>query len=187
MKIIVIDNYDSFVYNIVHILKNEPNVSVDVVLNDKIDIPTINQYDKILLSPGPGIPVEAGQLMSVIDSFIGEKPILGVCLGHQAIAEYFGNQLINLKDPLHGVQSNLTLQAHDYLFENTANSFQIGHYHSWVVDPTDLKELVVTATDSQDNIMALKHPHYDARGVQFHPESILTEFGTQILRNWLKN
>ncbi len=187
MKIIVINNYDSFVYNIVHILRNIPNVEVDVVYNDQVDIPTINHYDKILLSPGPGIPHEAGQLMEVINRFATEKPILGVCLGHQAIGEFFGCTLTNLDKPLHGVQSKLTVTQEDYLFDQLPSSFQIGHYHSWVISPEELKELEVTAKDSKGNIMAVRHPHYDIRGVQFHPESILTEHGKQLLKNWIKN
>ena len=186
MKILVIDNYDSFVYNIVHILKSE-NVEVDVVYNDQIDIAAINHYDKILLSPGPGIPSEAGQLMEVIQRFATEKPMFGVCLGHQALAEHFGGTLINLTQPLHGTQSELSINEMDYLFDNTPTCFQIGHYHSWVVNPNDLNELEVTAVDSNNNIMAIRHPHYDIRGVQFHPESILTEHGTQLLQNWIKH
>ncbi|CAG5083904.1 anthranilate synthase component II [Parvicella tangerina] len=187
MKILVIDNYDSFVYNIVHILRNEASVEVDVIYNDQINIPAINHYDKILLSPGPGIPKEAGQLMEVIERFASEKPILGVCLGHQAIAEYFGGNLTNLKQPLHGVQSTLSITKEDYLFKDIPPSFQIGHYHSWVVNPNDLNELEVTATDSDNNIMAIRHPHFDIRGVQFHPESILTEYGKKLLQNWVNN
>lgn len=187
MKILVIDNYDSFVYNIVHILRNEPDVEVDVVYNDQIDIATVNQYDKILLSPGPGIPSEAGQLMEVIERFATEKPMLGVCLGHQALSEYFGGSLTNLERPLHGVQSALSTALPDYLFEETPNTFQIGHYHSWVVDPGSLEQLEVTAVDEQGNVMAIRHPLHDIRGVQFHPESILTEHGKQLIKNWLKH
>lgn len=187
MRILVIDNYDSFVYNIVHILRNEPNVEVDVVYNDQIDIAAINHYDKILLSPGPGIPSEAGQLMEVIERFSIEKPMLGVCLGHQAIAEHFGGRLTNLERPLHGVQSKLTTTQQDYLFDETPDSFHIGHYHSWVVNPEQLNELEVIAEDERGNIMAIKHPIYDIRGVQFHPESILTEDGKQLLQNWIKH
>lgn len=187
MRILVIDNYDSFVYNIVHILRNEPNVEVDVVYNDQVDIATVNHHDKILLSPGPGIPSEAGQLMEVIGRFATEKPILGVCLGHQAIAEHFGGNLINLEKPLHGVQSELSTILPDYLFNQSPTSFQIGHYHSWVVNPDQLNELEVTAEDGNGNIMAIRHPHYDIRGVQFHPESILTEHGKQLLQNWIRH
>lgn len=187
MRILVIDNYDSFVYNIVHILRNEPNVEVDVVYNDQVDIAAVNHYDKILLSPGPGIPSEAGQLMEVIGRFATEKPMLGVCLGHQAIAEHFGGSLINLEKPLHGVQSELSTIRQDYLFHESPASFQIGHYHSWVVNPDQLNELEVTAKDANGNIMAIRHPHYDIRGVQFHPESILTEHGRQLLQSWIRH
>lgn len=187
MRILVIDNYDSFVYNIVHILRNEPDVEVDVIYNDQIDIAAINHYDKILLSPGPGIPSEAGQLMEVIERFATEKPILGVCLGHQALAEHFGGSLTNLEQPLHGVQSELSTTQHDYLFEEAPDSFQIGHYHSWVVNPEHLEEMEVMAEDERGNVMAIKHTHYDIRGVQFHPESILTEHGKQLLQNWIKH
>lgn len=187
MKILVIDNYDSFVYNIVHILRNIDNVEVNVVYNDQVDIPLVNHYDKILLSPGPGIPKDAGQLMEVIERFADHKPMLGVCLGHQAIAEYFGGKLLNLPQPLHGVQSNLSVNQTDYLFEDIPNKFQIGHYHSWVVQPQENSEFEILASDENENIMAIKHTHYDVRGFQFHPESILTEHGARLLQNWIKH
>jgi anthranilate synthase component 2 len=162
-------------------------VEVDVVYNDQLAIPSINHYDKILLSPGPGIPSEAGQLMDVIERFADQKPILGICLGHQAIAEHFGSSLHNLSTPLHGVQSTLDITESDYLFEGVPEQFQIGHYHSWVVNPDGPNTLEVIATDEQTNIMAIRHPHYDIRGFQFHPESILTEHGEQLLKNWIKH
>lgn len=186
MKILVIDNYDSFVYNIVHIIKEVGIKDIDIVKNDKIDLSKIDQYDKILLSPGPGIPSEAGKLIEVIKQYATTKDILGVCLGHQALGEYFGMQLKRLKEPLHGIASPIYLQHHDYLFDNVQNYSSIGHYHSWVIDsPTS--DLIITAKDQDGNIMAFKHKSYNVRGVQFHPESVLTEEGKQMISNWIKN
>ena len=187
MKILVIDNYDSFVYNIVHILRNIPEVTVDVVYNDQVEISTINEYDKILLSPGPGVPKDAGKVNEVIARFADSKPILGVCLGHQAIGESFGATLHNLVHPLHGVQSDLTVLKKDYLFDNLPQSFKVGHYHSWVVQPQLPEQLEAIASDQDSNIMAIRHKFFDVRGLQFHPESILTQNGRQILKNWVRH
>jgi anthranilate synthase component II len=187
MKIVVVNNYDSFVYNLVHMLYQLGASEIDVVMNDKLDFNKIEQYDKILLSPGPGIPSEAGLMPELLKRFSASKSILGVCLGHQAIAENFGANLHNLSEPLHGVSSHSTLFEKDYLFENMPQSFKVGHYHSWVVKPDLPKELAITATDEKGNIMAIKHREYDVRGVQFHPESVLTEHGKTIITNWINH
>lgn len=186
MKILVIDNYDSFVYNIVHYLENLDVKQVHVVKNDKFELDLINSYDKIVLSPGPGIPKDAGLMPQVIREFGATKPILGVCLGHQAIAESFGGALHNLKSPLHGIASQVEVMQEDYLFKNIPKQFNIGHYHSWVVKPSLPVGLEVLAKDGYGNIMALKHSSFDLRGVQFHPESVLTEHGHQLLKNWIQ-
>ena len=186
MNILVIDNYDSFVFNLVHILKNIANVkSVTVKKNDKISLSEVSNFQKILLSPGPSLPKDAGLMPQIIQEFSNTKSILGVCLGHQAIAEAFGGSLHNLANPLHGVASNIKLEKDDYLFENTAASFKIGHYHSWVVNNDLPNELECIAKDKDNHIMALRHKNFDVRGVQFHPESVLTEHGIQMMTNWV--
>jgi anthranilate synthase component 2 len=187
-KLLVVNNYDSFVYNLVHLL-HELNVQhIDVVLNDEIKLDDVKNYDKILLSPGPGIPANAGKMNSLINHYASSKSILGVCLGHQAIAEQFGLKLKNLTEPLHGVASKINKLTTDYIFNNTPEHFQIGHYHSWVVEPDkNNNELEITSTDEQGNIMSIMHKKYDVRGLQFHPESILTENGKTIIQNWVNN
>lgn len=187
MKILVLDNYDSFVYNLVHIIR-ELGYETEVYRNDKIALDDVEKYDKILLSPGPGIPSEAGILLDLIRKYAPSKSILGVCLGHQAIAEAFGAKLTNLSHVLHGIASqNTILDTDEVLFYNTPSPFNIGHYHSWVVDESSMsKELVVTSKDQKGNVMSLRHQVYDVRGVQFHPESVLTEHGKQLLKNWLE-
>lgn len=187
MKILVIDNYDSFVYNLVHILKGLAVETVDVIKNDKIDINEVAGYDKILLSPGPGIPKDAGLMPTIIQQYAASKSILGVCLGHQAIAECFGGSLYNLKEPLHGIASDISIIKQDYLFANLPPHFKIGHYHSWVVNAQLPSKLEILAKDDKNNIMALKHIDFDVRGVQFHPESILTEYGKNIIENWINH
>jgi anthranilate synthase component 2 len=186
MKILVIDNYDSFVFNLVHMLYEQGVQTIHVVKNDKVIMQEIEAYDKILLSPGPGLPQEAGLMPAIIEKFSPYKSMLGVCLGHQAIAEAFGARLKNLDEPLHGVSSELSVLSPCTLFKNCPLKFQIGHYHSWVVEenclPPDLK---VLAKDSRGNIMAIQHVKYHLFGVQFHPESVLTEYGHQIISNWL--
>lgn len=186
MKILVVDNYDSFVFNLVHILYNIGIEDIEVCKNDKIDLTTIHPFDKILLSPGPGIPQDAGQMSNVIKQFASSKSILGICLGHQAIAESFGGKLINMEIPLHGVSSSLTIAKQDYLFDGIPSGIKIGHYHSWVVEDQLSNELEVLALDEQGNVMAIKHKEYDLRGLQFHPESVLTEMGTKMIENWVK-
>ena len=188
MKILVLDNYDSFVYNLVHIL-HELGYETDVYRNDKIALSEVAKYDKILLSPGPGIPSEAGILLDLIKEYAPTKSILGVCLGHQAIGEAFGAKLLNLPIVLHGISSvNTILDTEDRLFKNVPVNIRIGHYHSWVIDKNTINgKLKVTAEDKEGNIMALSHKEYDVKGVQFHPESVLTEHGKQIIENWLNN
>lgn len=188
MKIAVINNYDSFVHNIVHYLECINGVEVSVFLNDEFYIEDLQKFDKIVLSPGPGIPKEAGLLLDVIDFYKDKKSILGVCLGHQAIAEYFGCSLLNLPKPLHGIATKLQITQPDYLWNHLENDIFIGHYHSWVVNPEKLSHLIsVTAVDDEGNIMALKHHLFDIRGVQFHPESVLTPQGKKIIENWVLN
>jgi len=188
MKIAVINNYDSFVHNIIHYLESFDGVEVSVFLNDEFYLEQLESFDKIVLSPGPGIPKEAGFLLDVIDFYKDKKSILGVCLGHQAIAEYFGCSLVNLDQPLHGISSNLHIIEDDFLWNDLPNDISIGHYHSWCVSKQNLStSIIVTAIDELGNIMALRHKEYDIRGVQFHPESVLTPQGKQIMENWLKN
>lgn len=186
MKILVLDNYDSFVYNLVHVLRRLDDVEVKVVRNDDFDsLDSFDYHDKILLSPGPGIPSEAGRMLELVRRYASRKSILGICLGHQAIAECFGATLSNLEKPLHGVTSTVTRTGEDYLFEKTPEQFVVGHYHSWVVDGPLPDALEVTATASNGMIMGLRHRQYDVHGLQFHPESILTEHGETILKNWV--
>ncbi len=187
MNIVIIDNYDSFTYNLNHQLK-ALGAQVDVVRNDAFQMSRLEPYDKIVLSPGPGIPEEAGLLNDVIRRYAGRKPILGVCLGHQAIAEVFGGRLENLRTVYHGVQTPTHIINHDYLFEHLPETFEAGRYHSWVVSRSGLPDsLEVTAISDDGHIMALRHRTYDVRGIQFHPESILTPEGARILQNWLNH
>lgn len=188
MKILIFDNYDSFTYNLVHLVKELGYTDVDVYRNDKIDLKEVSKYDKIILSPGPGIPSEAGLLLPLIKEYAGKKPILGVCLGHQAIGEIFGAKLKNLEDVFHGVATKANVVSDDYLFNELDKELEIGRYHSWIVDNNNLPECIeVTATDSNGQIMALRHKEYDIHGVQFHPESVLTPQGQTIIRNFLNN
>lgn len=187
MKVLLFDNYDSFTYNLLHILK-ELGATVDVRRNDKIRLEEVREYDKILLSPGPGIPEEAGILLPLIKEYAPTKSILGVCLGEQAIGQAFGARLINLKDVYHGIASPIQVTVPDPLFTGMGETFTAGRYHSWVVDPTDLPScLEVIAKDAEGGqIMGLRHKTYDVKGIQFHPESVLTPNGKQIISNWLK-
>lgn len=186
-KILVFDNYDSFTYNLVQIIERIMNQEVDVVRNDQISLEEINQYDKIILSPGPGIPEEAGILLDVIKKYAPTKSILGVCLGQQAIAEAFGGSLINLSEIFHGVATSAELVKNDTkLFRNIESGLEVGRYHSWAVNPDNFPtELEITAVDKDGMIMALQHKTYDVHGVQFHPESILTPDGEAIIKNFL--
>ena len=186
-KIVIIDNYDSFTYNLAHLLK-ELGAQVDVKRNDQFKMSDLQAYDKIVLSPGPGIPEEAGLLLDVIKTYAGQKPILGVCLGEQAIGQVFGAKLTNHKQVFHGVQTPVfLLKANDsYLFNNLPDVINVGRYHSWVVDQDGFPEsLVMTAVSNEGQIMALRHKDYDIQGIQFHPESVLTPEGRTIISNWL--
>lgn len=186
MKTVIIDNYDSFTYNLAHLVK-ELGAEVDVLRNDKFELEELEKYDKIILSPGPGIPEEAGLLLEVIRTYAGRKPILGVCLGEQAIGQAFGGKLTNLSEVFHGIQTNVETRNKDYIFSGLPTKFPVGRYHSWVVDTDGFpEELVITAISSEGQIMALKHREYDVHGIQFHPESVLTPDGKQIVGNWLK-
>lgn len=187
MKILVFDNYDSFTYNLVHLVEKIINGKVTVVRNDEIKLEEIDQYDKIILSPGPGIPVEAGLLLPLIKQYAPTKSIFGVCLGQQAIGEAFGAKLTNLKEVYHGIATPVqVISRSGRIFKDLPDELEVGRYHSWVVDESTLPaELEVTARDEHGYIMALQHKKFDVSGVQFHPESVLTPQGEQILRNWL--
>ena len=185
MKVLVLDNYDSFTYNLVHLIEKKINQSVDVFRNNEISLSAVEAYDRIVLSPGPGLPQHAGIMPQLIRQFGSSKKILGVCLGHQAIAQAFGAQLVNLPKVLHGVSSPIEILSDDPLFKGMPSTITVGHYHSWVVESTLPEELIVTAIDAQGRVMALRHRYWDICGVQFHPESILTPLGPQILDNWL--
>ena len=183
MKTVIIDNYDSFTYNLAHLVK-ELGTEVDVLRNDKFELEELEKYDKIILSPGPGIPEEAGLLLEVIRTYAGRKPILGVCLGEQAIGQAFGGKLTNLSEVFHGIQTNVKIKNKDYIFSGLPTEIPVGRYHSWVVDTEGFpEELVITAISSEGQIMALKHQEYDVHGIQFHPESVLTPDGKQIVGN----
>lgn len=220
MKILVFDNYDSFTYNLVHLVEKVIHQKVDVYRNDQIPLEKVKDYDKIILSPGPGIPEEAGLLLPLIKEYAATKSILGVCLGHQAIGQAFGGKLINLSTVYHGVATPVTIVNRESalqggkvakgnrqkaigkgadtstvatetirsLFDGLPNEFEVGRYHSWVVSEEGFPaELEITARDANNYIMALQHTTYDVQGVQFHPESVLTPRGEDILRNWLKS
>lgn len=187
MKIVIIDNYDSFTYNLSHLVK-ELGAEVTVYRNDQFEMNQLEEFDKIILSPGPGIPSEAGLLLDVIKAYAGKKPILGVCLGHQAIGESFGGQLTNIGEVVHGVATPCHITQRDYLFEGLPDDIEIGRYHSWVVDTQDFPEcLEVTSVSDEGFIMSLRHKEYDVRGIQYHPESVLTKDGRTIIGNWLKH
>lgn len=186
MKILVIDNYDSFTYNLVHLI-NECGYEATVWRNDKFVLKDVDQFDKIILSPGPGIPSEAGLLLDVIRSYADSKSILGVCLGMQAIAEVFGGELYNLSRPVHGRATTMHLvDPKEILFLDCPEEFKVGRYHSWAVKNEGIPaSIAITALDQDQVIMALRHKDLDVRGVQFHPESVLTEHGKKMIKNWL--
>jgi len=187
-KILVFDNYDSFTYNLVQIIEQIVGEKVDVYRNDQIPLEDIEKYDKIILSPGPGIPEEAGILLGVIKKYAPTKSIFGVCLGQQAIAEAFGGSLINLSEIYHGVATEATQTKEHKIFNNLPEKLEVGRYHSWAVNPDDFPtELEITSVDQNGMIMSLKHKIYDVHAVQYHPESILTPDGKQILENFLLN
>jgi len=193
MRILVFDNYDSFTYNLVHLVEKITHIKVDVYRNDQIAMEKVKDYDKIILSPGPGIPEEAGLLLPLIKEYASTKSILGVCLGHQAVGQAFGGKLINLSTVYHGVATGIGVGSQESgvlspLFAGLPDRIEVGRYHSWIVSDENFPdELEVTARDENNYIMALQHKKYDVQGVQFHPESVLTPMGEDILRNWLKN
>lgn len=187
MKTVIIDNYDSFTFNLYHLVR-EIGASATVLRNDCFRLEDLAEYDKIILSPGPGIPQEAGLLLDVIRQYAGKKPILGVCLGHQAIGEVFGAGLTNLPEVFHGVQTPCRRTGTDYIFDGLPEEFPVGRYHSWVVDTNGLPDcLEITATSPEGQIMALRHRRHDVHGIQFHPESVLTPDGKTIMENFLKH
>jgi anthranilate synthase component II len=192
MKVLIIDNYDSFTYNLAHLINKITNSETTVFLNDQFELNEVEKFDKIVLSPGFGLPQNAGKLMQVIDTYQSTKSILGVCLGHQAIGLAMGATLKNLSTVYHGVESPIYLcnnEASDTnnLFKNIAMPMLVGRYHSWVIDKNDLpKNLIVTAVDEIGNIMAIKHSQYNLQGIQFHPESIMTKDGATLIKNWLE-
>ena len=187
MKVLVIDNYDSFTYNLVHYLE-DLNCEVTVKRNDKLTLEEVDAFDKIVLSPGPGIPDEAGLLKAIIKTYAPTKSILGVCLGQQAIGEVFGGSLINLEDVYHGVATNVDIVVDDeVLFKGMDKTIEVGRYHSWVVTPDLPEVLEATSFDKNGQVMSLRHRVYDVRGVQYHPESVLTPNGKQILENWVNS
>ena len=187
-SIVVIDNYDSFTYNLVHAIKKISGLPVDVFRNDEIALEDLEKYDKIVLSPGPGIPEEAGLLLDIIRRYAPKKSMLGVCLGHQAIGEAFGGTLTNMNSVLHGIATPVTkTETSTSLFDGLPETFMVGRYHSWIVNQDGLPScLQVTSYDDKGMIMSMKHTTFDVEGVQFHPESVLTPLGEQIIANWLK-
>ena len=192
MKIVIIDNYDSFTYNLAHLIK-ELGAEVTVYRNDEPEVQALIdnadniEFDKIVLSPGPGIPSEAGLLLDVIRTFVGKKPMLGVCLGHQAIGEVFGGQLTNLSDVFHGVATEGTQFGNDPIFAGLPKRIVMGRYHSWVVSKDGFPScLEITAESDEGQVMAIRHKEYDIHGIQFHPESVLTTEGKTMIGNWLK-
>ncbi len=189
MKILVVDNYDSFTYNLVHLIEKICiTAKVTVVKNDAILLNDVEYFDKLILSPGPGLPKDAGIMPLILKTYASTKPIFGVCLGMQGIAQNFGADLKNLSQVCHGLATTIKVNQQHFLFKNCTENFKVGRYHSWIVDKVNLpKELKIIAEDEQGNIMALQHQNYNSCGVQFHPESILSEFGETILSNWIYN
>lgn len=185
MSIAMIDNYDSFTYNLVHLVK-ELGAEIEVFRNDQFELPELERFEKIMLSPGPGIPEEAGKLIDVIREYAGKKPILGICLGEQAIGEFFGGKLVNLSDVFHGVQTPAHIVSSDPIFNDMEKDIVVGRYHSWVVDAESIPPcLEVTCISDEGQVMALRHRNYDIRGIQFHPESVLTPEGKRMINNWI--
>lgn len=188
MRIVIIDNYDSFTYNLVSLVHEVAGIRPEVLRNDQFELGALDVFDKIILSPGPGLPADAGLLLPVIKTYADKKSILGVCLGHQAIGEVFGAKLKNIERVFHGVATPARRLLPDPLFDGIDESFEIGRYHSWVIDPASLpSELEVLAIDDEGSIMAIRHRNLDIKGVQFHPESILTPTGKQLMENWLNS
>ncbi len=188
MKLLILDNYDSFTYNLVHLVEKVSNIQFDVVRNDAITLSKVKIFDKILLSPGPGLPKNAGIMPQLLKQYGATKNILGICLGVQAIAECYGANLINLKTVCHGQSTPINVVKNEGMFNKCPTTFNVGRYHSWVVNKHKLPSyLKITALDLEGNIMAIKHTTHKVTGVQFHPESVLSEFGEQIIHNWLKS
>jgi anthranilate synthase component II len=191
MKILIFDNYDSFTYNLVHVVEKIINDKVDVYRNDKIPLEKVNEYDKIILSPGPGLPGESGLLLALIKEYASSKSILGVCLGQQAIGETFGGSLVNLSTVYHGVATKIKVnpartKSENDIFNSLDRELEVGRYHSWIVSKENFPgDLEITAEDENGYIMALRHKTFDVQGVQFHPESVLTPMGEMMMRNWL--
>ena len=187
-KVFVIDNYDSFTYNLVHILR-ELGLENDtrIVRNDRFEIDEVAEYDYVLLSPGPGVPRDGGHMPAVIEKYAASKNILGVCLGHQAIGEAFGGELYNLPKVYHGMVTPIEVVEEDIIFKGLPNAFNVCRYHSWVIQKENIpSDLIITSVAENGNVMSVKHREYDVRGVQFHPESIMTEHGKQMIKNWLE-
>lgn len=187
MRLLIVDNYDSFTHNLVQIVEESGLCTHKLVFNDAVDASYAAGFDKILFSPGPGLPSDAGCMKEMISMWAGKKPMLGVCLGHQAMAEVFGGQLIQLKGILHGEATSSNIVTPDYLFEDIPSPFMAGRYHSWVINPEDLPDAIeVLALSADEHIMALRHREYDMRGLQFHPESIMTPMGSRMICNFLR-
>ncbi|NDV65204.1 aminodeoxychorismate/anthranilate synthase component II [Bacteroides sp. 224] len=185
-KILILDNYDSFTFNLYHLVKELGETHIEVHRNDQISVEEVEHFDKIILSPGPGIPKEAGLLLPIIKRYASSKSILGVCLGHQAIGEAFGSKLENLKEVYHGLQTPIYIIGEDPIFTGLHKEILVGRYHSWVISPENLpSELIITAESKEKQIMAIRHKEYDMHGIQFHPESILTPQGKTIIQNFL--
>ena len=186
MRILLLDNYDSFTYNLLHYAEKVSNAIVEVRRNNEIHLQEVEIYDKILISPGPGVPSEAGILKELIQYYAPHKSILGICLGHQAIAEVFGCSLLNMTKVYHGVAKDIHIKNRNYLYQGVPNVFKVGRYHSWCVNPEKIsEEMAVDALDDEGNIMGISHKKFDVKGVQFHPESILSEYGEQLMKNWI--
>lgn len=187
MKILLLDNYDSFTYNLAQLLYESGLCDFDIVKNDKIDLQDVDKYDKIMLSPGPGIPAENGKMMELLDNFYNIKPILGICLGMQAIAEFFGGEIFNMPKVYHGIKQKIQVDTNEYIFKQLSKNQTVGLYHSWAVAKNKLPQnLKITSTSSDGIIMAITHSKYDINGVQFHPESYITKNGKQMIENWLR-
>jgi len=186
MKILLLDNYDSFTYNLVEVIRKQKlSINIDVIRNDKITLNEVAKYDKILLSPGPSVPENAGIMLDLIKEYAPTKPILGICLGHQAIGQAFGGKLLNIQPVKHGIQNKAKLEQH-YLFEGINEEIKVGRYHSWVIDEVDFpQDLEILGRTEDGQIMAAAHKEYDVCGLQFHPESVMTPEGGKILKNWI--
>ena len=189
MRILLLDNYDSFTYNLVHLVEQFDGTTISVKRNDEISLEEVDAYDSIILSPGPGLPHEAGIMMDLIKAYHSKKKILGVCLGHQAIAESFGGKLINLSRPSHGIgMETIIIDNEEPMFRNIPNKFITGRYHSWAVAADSLpQEIAITAIDTHETVMAISHKKYPIKGIQFHPESILSEHGKVLIGNWINS